>query len=241
MRTKLKPLDRVRYKAPSGRKSSETQQQKRRNPNGSICKEGSREASQGDRANDYRGMSNTTSTDAAKALAHPEDTCGKCGGKNGPWFASNEIWNKATKNASGILCPVCFFALAKEAGIECHWHISPENIEHSEEAQAAMPSLTPYEAAAKSLREENTELKRANELNKINIALGAATLEQRTNEANLVVAELARLTKERDQARVRSVEFEKQVLAQGSASWMEVQKDLLKSNHPTRLAPKGTG
>lgn len=59
-------------------------------------------------------------------MNHPESTCQKCGGPNIAWFAPSEIWNAAHEEF-GVLCPICFVALAEKVGHDKDaWIIQPE-------------------------------------------------------------------------------------------------------------------
>ena len=64
----------------------------------------------------------------AKSLAerHPESYCHRCGGPNVYWWsAPSPLWNQVMRGGSingrelfqGIVCPVCFAALAEEQGV----------------------------------------------------------------------------------------------------------------------------
>lgn len=58
---------------------------------------------------------------------HPEDYCHWCGHRNaGSWSVDSALWNKAIGDPTPILCPSCFVAAAKAAGIDVHWCLIPE-------------------------------------------------------------------------------------------------------------------
>lgn len=38
---------------------------------------------------------------------HPENRCGKCGGRNICWFVESSVWNSIAERHE-ILCPICF-------------------------------------------------------------------------------------------------------------------------------------
>lgn len=56
---------------------------------------------------------------------HPEHKCDRCGGRNiSSWYADSDVWNQVWSEG-GILCPICFCELAKEAGIRpTTWRLS---------------------------------------------------------------------------------------------------------------------
>lgn len=68
---------------------------------------------------------------------HPERVCRRCGGPNvRAWCAPSPLWNQVMRggdiNAAdrfdGIVCPVCFAALAEEAGIAERWMFYAERV-----------------------------------------------------------------------------------------------------------------
>lgn len=68
---------------------------------------------------------------------HPERVCRRCGGPNvRAWCAPSPLWNQVMRggdiNAAdrfdGIVCPVCFAALAEEAGIAERWRFYAQRV-----------------------------------------------------------------------------------------------------------------
>lgn len=68
---------------------------------------------------------------------HPEKHCNRCGGPNVPsWCAPSPLWNQVMRGGDingkglfdGIVCPVCFAALAEEAGIAWRWRFYAEKV-----------------------------------------------------------------------------------------------------------------
>lgn len=115
---------------------------------------------------------NETISEAAKQAAHPEDKCGKCGGLNPVWFAPNNIWDRVTDSASGILCPNCFTESAADAGIDPVWMLVPEGSQ-SDSATADLRTEN------KALRErlKSAEKRAASGLTPLGIATGEALAE----------------------------------------------------------------
>lgn len=60
--------------------------------------------------------------------AHPEDYCHRCNGPNISWYAPSLLWNQYVrdKGEPGIVCPICFAELAKEANVT--WSIVPDRV-----------------------------------------------------------------------------------------------------------------
>lgn len=56
---------------------------------------------------------------------HPEDRCGRCGGRNVVWNVDSDRYNTAV-NRSEIVCPTCF-VIAHEAatGMSTVWQLTP--------------------------------------------------------------------------------------------------------------------
>lgn len=53
-----------------------------------------------------------------KEIAHPEDTCQRCGGRNPVWYAPNYLWNGVMGSPNGIICPTCFYVAASNRNID---------------------------------------------------------------------------------------------------------------------------
>lgn len=74
---------------------------------------------------------------------HPEGTCGRCGGPNVSWHAPSPLWNAVMRETGnegrygGIVCPLCFAALAAEAGIARHVRVD------AAPALVALPTHSP--------------------------------------------------------------------------------------------------
>ncbi len=77
---------------------------------------------------------------------HPEDYCHRCGGPNiKTWFADSPLWNQVMRGGSinghepfnGIICPICFAALAKEQGVATHWRLVAKDV------QVELETVTP--------------------------------------------------------------------------------------------------
>lgn len=52
---------------------------------------------------------------------HPENFCNRCGCRNVPWSAPNELFNEVNGSPNGIMCPQCFTELASEKGYDLFW------------------------------------------------------------------------------------------------------------------------
>lgn len=68
---------------------------------------------------------------------HPESICRRCGGPNvQAWSAPSPLWNQVMRGGDinnpdrfdGIVCPVCFAALAEDAGIAWRWRFYAEKV-----------------------------------------------------------------------------------------------------------------
>jgi hypothetical protein len=58
---------------------------------------------------------------------HPEDRCQACGGPNIVWFTDSALWNRVNGSPNGILCPMCFVALAEAIGVpNAGWKLTPD-------------------------------------------------------------------------------------------------------------------
>lgn len=56
---------------------------------------------------------------------HPEDLCGRCGGRNVNWVVPSDRYNTAI-NRSEIVCPTCFIlAHQKATGMVTCWELVP--------------------------------------------------------------------------------------------------------------------
>jgi hypothetical protein len=72
-----------------------------------------------------------TSTPVPASAAHPEDTCGRCGGPNVSWVAPSPLWNAVMRAGDingpdlygGIVCPTCFARLAERQGVAFGWRL----------------------------------------------------------------------------------------------------------------------
>lgn len=68
-------------------------------------------------------------------IEHTEAICQRCGGPNIVWFAPSPLWNAVMRGGSingdeehGIVCPICFAALAEERGIATCWRLDAEAV-----------------------------------------------------------------------------------------------------------------
>lgn len=78
------------------------------------------------------------STSTAEIIdGHPESYCHRCGGPNiVSWFADSPVWNQVMRGGSingdephdGIVCPVCFAAMAYVQGVATRWRLSAEDV-----------------------------------------------------------------------------------------------------------------
>lgn len=68
---------------------------------------------------------------------HPERICKRCGGPNvRAWCAPSPLWNQVMRGGDinnpdrfgGIVCPVCFAALAEEAGVAQRWRFYAQKV-----------------------------------------------------------------------------------------------------------------
>lgn len=95
---------------------------------------------------------NLTETEQAAALtspsepAHPEARCHCCGGPNIVWAAPSPLWNAAMREGGtingleahhGIVCPICFAAIAEGLGIADTWRLTAVNV------SALLETVTP--------------------------------------------------------------------------------------------------
>ena len=64
-----------------------------------------------------------------------EDFCHRCGGPNPTWSAASPLWNEVMRGGDinadhepfdGIVCPLCFIALAQEKGIADFWWLDAQ-------------------------------------------------------------------------------------------------------------------
>lgn len=77
---------------------------------------------------------------------HPEHICRRCHGPNvQAWAAPSPLWNEVMRGGDinapdlfeGIICPICFAALAQEAGIAQRWRF------HAEKVLVPLKTVTP--------------------------------------------------------------------------------------------------
>ena len=70
------------------------------------------------------------------AHRRPESVCRRCGGANPVWSAPSPLWNQVMRGGSingdeefyGIVCPLCFIALAEQRGIADGWRLSATDV-----------------------------------------------------------------------------------------------------------------
>lgn len=90
--------------------------------------------------------------------SHPEGTCHACGGPNVVWFAPSEVWNSVVGDSGGILCPTCFIAAARLAGLDVPWRVAPER--DTDMTESAMTLYGDALRSLASLRYDLTEAAR---------------------------------------------------------------------------------
>lgn len=78
-------------------------------------------------------------------MNHPESYCHRCSGPNIGWVAPSPLWNAVMRGGSingreqwgGIVCPICFVALAEEQGIATEWRLTANRV------RAKLETVTP--------------------------------------------------------------------------------------------------
>jgi hypothetical protein len=90
---------------------------------------------------------------------HPEARCHRCLGPNITWSAPSPLWNAVMRGGSingvdefdGIVCPICFAALAEERGIARTWTFKADEV--LAELETVTPSGRMWDDAAGMWRE----------------------------------------------------------------------------------------
>lgn len=99
---------------------------------------------------------------------HPESYCHKCGSDNPVWSAENDLFNEVNGSPYGIMCPVCFFKMCQEKGVDVYFRATRKlpQVDAEPSPQEAVELL---KEISKTPCTCGASVKAINILNKINI------------------------------------------------------------------------